>query len=152
VLGGVPTGKVRYDKLTSAVSRMIGFSRGRVENQRWPAFRSHYGLEPFCCQLGLGGAHEKGGVEQEVGRFRRNHLVPVPVVDSAHKRSSVIRLTEEDRAAITAVIDPRARGAAPVGGDVPISRRRSRSHATACRGSRLADGPRRRVTAGPGVR
>ena len=26
------------------------------------------------------GAHEKGGVEGEVGRFRRNHLVPVPAV------------------------------------------------------------------------
>ena len=26
------------------------------------------------------GAHEKGGVEGEVGRFRRNHLVPVPEV------------------------------------------------------------------------
>jgi hypothetical protein len=28
------------------------------------------------------GAHEKGGVEGEVGRFRRRHLVPVPRVDS----------------------------------------------------------------------
>jgi hypothetical protein len=26
------------------------------------------------------GAHEKGGVEGEVGRFRRRHLVPVPAV------------------------------------------------------------------------
>ena len=26
------------------------------------------------------GAHEKGGVEGEVGRFRRTHLVPVPKV------------------------------------------------------------------------
>ena len=29
---------------------------------------------------GIEGAHEKGGVEGEVGRFRRNHLVPVPAV------------------------------------------------------------------------
>lgn len=29
------------------------------------------------------GAHEKGGVEHEIGRFRRNHLVPVPVVGLA---------------------------------------------------------------------
>jgi hypothetical protein len=27
-------------------------------------------------------AHEKGGVEQEGGRFRRTHLVPVPEADS----------------------------------------------------------------------
>jgi hypothetical protein len=29
---------------------------------------------------GVEGAHEKGGVEGEVGRFRRRHLVPVPEV------------------------------------------------------------------------
>lgn len=28
------------------------------------------------------GAHENGGVEGEIGRFRRRHLVPVPKVDS----------------------------------------------------------------------
>jgi hypothetical protein len=33
-------------------------------------------MEVFYCQPGLKGAHEKGGVEGEVGRFRRNHLVP----------------------------------------------------------------------------
>jgi hypothetical protein len=32
------------------------------------------------CRPGLQGAHEKGGVEGEVGRFRREHLVPVPGV------------------------------------------------------------------------
>ncbi|MGH2930683.1 MAG: Mu transposase domain-containing protein, partial [Solirubrobacteraceae bacterium] len=31
---------------------------------------------------GIEGAHEKGGVEGEVGRFRRRHLVPVPDVCS----------------------------------------------------------------------
>jgi hypothetical protein len=32
------------------------------------------------CAPGVEGAHEKGGVEGEVGRFRRNFLVPVPRV------------------------------------------------------------------------
>jgi hypothetical protein len=41
VLGGVPTGKVRYDNLSSAVARVLGFTRARVENERWVAFRSH---------------------------------------------------------------------------------------------------------------
>src|SRR5262249_10581639 len=31
---------------------------------------------------GKDGAHEKGGVEGEIGRFRRRHLVPVPAVVS----------------------------------------------------------------------
>jgi transposase len=78
VLGGVPAGKVRYDNLRSAVAQVLGFSRQRVETPRWTAFRSHFGLEAFYCQPGIEGAHEKGGVEGQIGWFRRNHLVPVP--------------------------------------------------------------------------
>ena len=44
--------------------------------------RSHYGFDSFFCLPGPEGAHEKGGVEGEVGRFRRRHLVPVPRVES----------------------------------------------------------------------
>jgi transposase len=43
VLGGVPAGKVRYDNLTSAVARVLGFTRARVETDRWTAFRSWAG-------------------------------------------------------------------------------------------------------------
>jgi hypothetical protein len=58
---------------------------------------SHYGLEAFYCQPGRDGAHEKGGVEGEVGRFRRNHLVPVPEVDSlAQLNAMVDRWCAED--------------------------------------------------------
>lgn len=46
VLGGVPAGKVRYDNLKSAVAQVIGFSRSRVETDRWTAFRSHYKSVP----------------------------------------------------------------------------------------------------------
>jgi transposase len=81
VLGGVPAGQIRYDNLKSAVSRVL-FGRNRTESQRWIAFRSHYGIDPFYCIPGPQGAHEKGGVEGEVGRFRRAHLVPVPRVGS----------------------------------------------------------------------
>jgi len=82
VLGGVPVGQIRYDNLKAAVARVLGFSRQRVETERWTAFRSHWSIEPFYCQPGLQGAHEKGGVEGQIGWFRRNHLVPVPEVDS----------------------------------------------------------------------
>ncbi len=44
VLGGVPTGKVRFDNLKAAVAQVLGFSRERAETQRWIAFRSHYPL------------------------------------------------------------------------------------------------------------
>jgi len=48
----------------------------REETARFVAFRSHWQFEASFCTPGEG--HEKGGVEGEVGTFRRNHLVPVP--------------------------------------------------------------------------
>ncbi|OYO19830.1 IS21 family transposase [Enemella dayhoffiae] len=90
VLGGVPTGKTRYDNLKAAVAQVVGFSRQRVETERWTAYRSHYGLEAFYCQPGIQGAHEKGGVEGQIGWFRRNHLVPVPEVDSIAELNALV--------------------------------------------------------------
>ena len=80
-LGGVPVDKIRYDNLKAAVSRVL-FGRNRLESDRWISFRAHYGFDAFYCQPGVEGAHEKGGVEGEGGRFRRNHCVPMPAVDS----------------------------------------------------------------------
>lgn len=79
-LGGVPA-LVRYDNLGPAVTRVLR-GRDRVESERFIALRSHYGFDSFFCRPGIAGAHEKGGVEGEIGRFRRTHLVPVPVVAS----------------------------------------------------------------------
>jgi transposase len=79
-LGGVPH-RVRYDNLKPAVVRILK-GRDRVENERFIALRSHYGYDSFFCIPGIRGAHEKGGVEGEGGRFRRQHLVPIPVVGS----------------------------------------------------------------------
>jgi transposase len=78
--GAVP-GRVRYDNLTSAVIRVLK-GRDRAEAERFIALRSHYGFDSFFCIPGKAGAHEKGGVEGEIGRFRRRHLVPVPAVAS----------------------------------------------------------------------
>lgn len=99
VLGGVPTRHIRYDNLKPAVNRVC-FGRTRIESQRWTAFRSHYGFDAFYCMPGQEGAHEKGGVEHEGGRFRRTHLVPVPEVDTIeelNERLAVIDETENDR-------------------------------------------------------
>ncbi len=96
VLGGVPAGKVRYDNLTSAVSRVLGFTRARVETDRWTAFRSWAGLDAFYCQPGLQGAHEKGGVEGEVGRFRRNHLVPVSQVGTIAELNALLDVWDQE--------------------------------------------------------
>jgi transposase len=69
--------RLRYDNLSSAVKRILRGSQ-REETVRFIAFRSHWHFASSFCTPGRG--QEKGGVEGEVGRFRRNHLVPVPVV------------------------------------------------------------------------
>jgi hypothetical protein len=64
--------------LKSAVKKVLK-GRRRVESDRFVALRSHYLFASEFTTPGLEGAHEKGGVEGEVGRCR-NHLVPVPHV------------------------------------------------------------------------
>lgn len=61
VLGGIPRAHIRYDNLRAAVERVLGFSRGRVETDRWTAFRSPWGIEPFYCRPGIEGPTKKAG-------------------------------------------------------------------------------------------
>jgi transposase len=67
--------RLRYDNLSSAVKKILRGHR-RQETSRFIAFRSHWRYASEFCTPGEG--HEKGGVEGEVGYFRRNHWVPVP--------------------------------------------------------------------------
>ena len=49
---------------------------------------------------GIDGAHEKGGVEGEIGRFRRRHLVPVPRVVSLDELNDLVAradIADDDR-------------------------------------------------------
>lgn len=108
--GSVP-GRIRYDNLNPAVVRVLK-GRDRDESERFIALRSHYGYDSFFCRPGLEGAHEKGGVEGEIGRFRRTHLVPVPNVASLAELNVLI--AAGDAADDTRVITgrPRTVGAA----------------------------------------
>lgn len=92
-LGGVP-GLVRYDNLKPAVTRVLR-GRDRTESERFTALRSHYSFDSFFCRPGIAGAHEKGGVEGEIGRFRRRHLVPVPAVASLAELNQLIVAADE---------------------------------------------------------
>jgi len=68
--------RLRYDNLSSAVKKILrGYERELTA--RFIAFRSHWQYQADFCTPGEG--HEKGGVEGEVGYFRRNHWVPIPV-------------------------------------------------------------------------
>jgi transposase len=71
--------QVRYDNLKSAVKKILrGYQR--EETARFIAFRSHWGFTAEFCNPGRG--NEKGGVEGEIGYFRRNHWTPVPQAHS----------------------------------------------------------------------
>lgn len=66
---------LRYDNMTSVVKKILR-GRQRIETDRIIAFRSHWRYQSEYCNPASG--HEKGGVEGELGWFRRNCLVPVP--------------------------------------------------------------------------
>jgi len=81
---------VWYDNLSSAVRRVLK-GRYRVETERFAQYRSHYRYASDFTLVGLRGAHEKGGVEGEVGRFRRRHLVPMPEVETLAELNVLLR-------------------------------------------------------------
>jgi hypothetical protein len=80
---------IRYDNLKAAVVKVMR-GRRRVESDRFVALRSHYRFDSSFCLSGEQGAHEKGGVEGQVGRFRRRHLVAVPEVSSIEQLNGLL--------------------------------------------------------------
>jgi transposase len=70
---------LRYDNMASVVKKVLR-GRQRVETDRIIAFRSHWGYRSEYCNPARG--NEKGGVEGELGWFRRNCLTPVPEAGS----------------------------------------------------------------------
>jgi transposase len=74
--GGVPA-RISYDNLATAVKFVQQKAGGgRRQTSAFVALRSHYLFESHFCTPRQ--AHEKGGVEHEVGLSRRNFLVPIP--------------------------------------------------------------------------
>ena len=91
---------LRFDNLKSAVQKIL---RGhqREETQRFIAFRSHCGFQSEFCTPGRG--NEKGGVEEEGGYFRRNHLVPLPAArDLEHLNDLLLASCKEEEQRIIA--------------------------------------------------
>lgn len=78
-------------RTSSQLSRVcLAFARVRAGTERWTLVRSHYGLDAFYCQPGIEGAHEKVGLEGQVGWYRRNHFVPVPKVASLAEPNAMV--------------------------------------------------------------
>jgi len=90
--------RLRYDNLTAAVKRVLRGSQ-REETTRFVAFRSHWKFQAEFCNPAEG--HEKGGVENEVGTFRRNHWVPLPQAkDLADLNEQLLGACREDEGRI----------------------------------------------------
>lgn len=70
---------LRYDNMGSLVKKILR-GRQRIETERIVAFRSHWGYQSEYCNPAKG--NEKGGVEGELGWYRRNCLTPVPEAES----------------------------------------------------------------------
>ena len=99
---------LRYDNLTIAVKKILRGYR-REETSRVIAFRSHWGFTSEYCNPASG--NEKGGVEGEVGRYRRNWLVPVP------EANDLVSLNEQVLAGCIASRDRTIRVRDPVQGE-----------------------------------
>lgn len=81
---------IRYDNMPLLVKKILrGYQR--IETDRMIAFRSHWGFQSEYCNPAKG--NEKGGVEGEVGWFRRNFLVPVPQAANLEAFNEQLRLT-----------------------------------------------------------
>lgn len=113
----------RFDNLKSAVQKILR-GRQRQETERFVAFRSHWGFEASFCNPSRG--NEKGGIEGEAGRFRRNYLVPMPQVASwtelneylrseceknrqrriTGREETVGQMAERERAVLRALVQP----------------------------------------------
>jgi transposase len=90
--------EIKFDNLKSAVKKVLK-GRRRVESDRFVALRSYYLFASQFMTPGIEGAHQKGGVEGEVGRYRRNHLVPVPQLrDLAELNAVLLAGCEQDLA------------------------------------------------------
>ena len=86
---------LRYDNLKAAVKKILrGYQREQTNRLAF-AFRSHWGFTTDFCNPGRG--NEKGGVEGEVGYFRRNHLVPIArVQDLAELNAYLLHCWEQN--------------------------------------------------------
>ena len=77
-IGGVPR-KLWFDNMSTVVTA-IEKGGNRKVTESFLKFKMHYGFATTFCNPASG--NEKGNVENKVGYFRRNFLVPVPEFNS----------------------------------------------------------------------
>lgn len=85
----MPNLRIRYDNLKPAVARVLK-GRDRQETERFVALRSHYFETASFASRGRTERTRRGGVEGEVGRFRRRHMLPMPHVSSMEQLNDLV--------------------------------------------------------------
>ena len=91
-IGKVPS-KIWFDNLSAAVK--VVNKKERKLNKFFENFCAHYSFKPVFCNPASG--NEKGNVENKVGYFRRNYLVPEPEFNSLENfNKHLLALCETD--------------------------------------------------------
>ena len=94
-MGRVPS-EIWFDNLSAAVK--ITNRKNRKErkiNKFFQAFAAHYSFKPIFCNPASG--NEKGNVENKVGYFRRNYLVPEPEFNDINEfNKKLLELCDKD--------------------------------------------------------
>jgi transposase len=85
--GGVPR-RITYDNLKTAVYKILE-GKKRQEQQAFKEFRSYYLFESRYCTPSK--AHEKGGVENDIGYAQRNFFSPIPEAGSFQELNAYLR-------------------------------------------------------------
>jgi transposase len=85
--GGVPH-RITYDNLKTAVYKILT-GKQRQEQEAFKTFRSYYLFESNYCTPAQ--AHEKGGVENDIGYAQRNFFSPIPEVNTFQELNAFLR-------------------------------------------------------------
>lgn len=85
--GGVPR-RITYDNLKTAVYKILE-GKKRQEQQAYKEFRSYYLFESHYCTPAK--AHEKGGIENDIGYAQRNFFSPILEVDTYQELNDFLR-------------------------------------------------------------
>lgn len=85
-IGGVPS-KIWFDNASSMVASILEDGKRNLTDS-FTRFKNHYGFEASFCNPGKG--NEKGNVENKVGYFRRNLLVPIPEFKNIEEYNKIL--------------------------------------------------------------
>jgi FKBP-type peptidyl-prolyl cis-trans isomerase (trigger factor) len=86
--------KVRYDNLNSAVKQVL-FGRSRQKTNTGSPFAATTVSKPGIASPAMRAATKKAAWKARVGGFRRNHCVPMPMVESVDELNALLATADD---------------------------------------------------------